>query len=94
MSQRQLQSYLDQQNLWRTHENKAPLEIHTLTVVQAQTLMESLECNLSPENLSCDGELSRAQVNARFRLYTGAIQGLNTIFPQVTLRCDEWNILA
>ena len=28
---------------------------------------QSLACQLSPENLTCDGELSNAQANQRFR---------------------------
>jgi len=28
---------------------------------------QSLACQLSPENLSCDGELSNAQTNQRYR---------------------------
>ena len=29
-----------------------------------------VECQLSPENLTCDGELSRTAVNRRFRQLT------------------------
>jgi hypothetical protein len=29
--------------------------------------LSGVECDLSPENLTCDGELSRAQVNKRYR---------------------------
>jgi hypothetical protein len=36
-------------------------------------------CELSPENLTCDGELSRAQVNARYRALMDAIKYLNKV---------------
>lgn len=29
--------------------------------------IDRIDCNLSPENLSCDGELSRTEVNRRYR---------------------------
>lgn len=92
MSQKHLQTYLDQQNFWRVHQGKAPLDIATLTVVQAQNVMDSLECSLSPENLSCDGELSRAQVNARYRQFTGAMKAIGVMFPQVRPQYDEWEL--
>ena len=40
-----------------------------LTAVSNETLREALNIftELSPENLTCDGELSRAEVDRRFR---------------------------
>jgi hypothetical protein len=92
MSTKHLQDYLDQQNFWRAHQKKALYDIATLTAVQAQTIMDSLECSLSPENLSCDGELSRAQVNARYRQFTGAMKAIGVMFPQVRPQYDEWEL--
>lgn len=93
MSSKSLIKYLDQQNFWRVNvQKKAPYDIATLTCQQAQDLMASLECSLSPENLSCDGELSRTEVNARFRMYTGAMRALGTMFPQVRPQYDEYDL--
>lgn len=36
------------------------------------SLLEQIECDLSPENLTCDGELSRSAVNAKYRRLMGA----------------------
>ena len=52
--------------------NDELLSLETLTEDQAQRLWRQLESNLSPENLTCDGELSHSQVARRFKLYTAA----------------------
>jgi len=36
----------------------------------------SLACRLSPENLSCDGELSRSEVNRRWKALTAQWKAL------------------
>ena len=40
---------------------------------------QSLACQLSPENLSCDGELSNAQTNQRYRQALLALAGVASI---------------
>ena len=93
MSRKHLQSYLDKKNFWRVQiDKKAPYTIDTLTRVEAESLMSSLECDLSPENVSCDGELSRSEVQARMREYLGAMKALGTLFPQVRPQYDEWDL--
>jgi hypothetical protein len=37
---------------------------------------QSIDSELSPENLTCDGELPRSQVNARYRQLTAAAREL------------------
>jgi hypothetical protein len=44
-------------NIWLTPERKKELMAELL----------NLECQLSPENLTCDGELPRSQVQRRFQ---------------------------
>jgi hypothetical protein len=38
---------------------------------ELMSALDTLSCELSPENLSCDGELSRSQVNAKLRKIRG-----------------------
>jgi len=38
---------------------------------------------LSPENLTCDGELPRSQVQARYRQLTAAARELKQLDPSV-----------
>jgi hypothetical protein len=42
-----------------------------------------IDAKLSPENLSCDGELPRSQVQARYRALTGAAQDLIKLDPSM-----------
>jgi hypothetical protein len=42
-----------------------------------------IDCKLSPENLSCDGELSRTEVNRRYRALTAAAKDLLELDPTV-----------
>jgi hypothetical protein len=52
-----LQAYIDQKNKWnRLFKGK---EYEFETAKGRQGIANSLDADLSPENLSCDGELSR-----------------------------------
>lgn len=42
----------------------------------AKKIMEHLECDLSPENLTCDGELSRTEVNRKWKFLKSVEQEL------------------
>lgn len=46
--------------------------------------VSTIEYDLSPENLTCDGELSRAQVQARYRSLTTVAQQLQQLDPSVS----------
>ena len=49
-----------------------------------QRIAEILDSSLSPENLTCDGELSRSQVQARYRELMAVARELKTFDPKVT----------
>lgn len=42
-----------------------------------------IDSELGPENLICDGELSRTEVNRRYRKLTAAAQELRRLDPTV-----------
>jgi hypothetical protein len=88
---RYLKQYLDERvNFWRVNIDKKPaLTVSTMTLEDANRLAESLVADMSPENISCDGELSRSQVQARYRLYTNAAQELIRQFPDLTI--PKWD---
>ena len=48
-----------------------------------QKIADSIDAELSPENLTCDGELSRSQVQARYNFLVRAAQELASIDPNV-----------
>jgi hypothetical protein len=92
---RDLIKYLQHRNFTRVHHRGlAPLAIDTLTAVQAQELCESLCSAASPENVTCDGEASAAQVRASMRLYRGAAADLQVMFPQVRPQWDDADLFA
>jgi hypothetical protein len=76
-----LQAYIDQQNKWAKLWNEKPLSLDS--AADRKRIAEKIDCALSPENLSCDGELPRAEVNRRYRELTGAAKDLVKLDPTV-----------
>lgn len=55
-----------------------------LTVAEdRQRIAEIVDSALSPENLTCDGELSQAQVRSRYRELTQVAKELSQLDPSV-----------
>ena len=76
-----LQAYIDQKNKWNKLFKGKQYEIQTAQ--GRQEVADSLDCDLSPENLSCDGELPRSQIHAKYRALTAAAQDLQWLDPTV-----------
>lgn len=76
MSKQALKKIIDQQNFWRKFREQDELNIDTLTVEQANDLYEGIDIGLSPENLRCDGEITRTQAMAKYRNYMQAVKEL------------------
>lgn len=78
-----LQAYIDQQNKWNSlfSGNKVVYEINTAK--GREFVARNIDSALSPENLSCDGELPRAEVNRRYRALTAAARDLVKLDPSV-----------
>lgn len=77
-----LQAYIDQKNRWNALFNGTQYEINTAS--GRQRVANSLDADLSPENLTCDGELPRSQVQARYRQLTAAARDLQKLDPSIT----------
>ena len=76
-----LQAYIDQKNRWNAIFNGAQYEIKTSQ--GRQRVADSLDSDLSPENLTCDGELPRSVVNARYASLTKICKELKYLDPSV-----------
>lgn len=64
-----LQRYLDEKiNFWNKFTGK-PLVTLPLSEAEVNDVIDSLACNLSPENLHCDGEITRAQAQTKYNFY-------------------------
>ena len=76
-----LQKYIDQKNRWNILIKSPQFEIKTAQ--GRQSVANSLDCDLSPETLSCDGELSRSQVQVKYRALTQVAKELQKLDPTV-----------
>jgi hypothetical protein len=84
-----LQTYVDEKNQWRAVFGKAPLTL--ASAADRQRIAETIDCDLSPENLTCDGELRGPQLQARHRLLTTAGRQLIELDPSLQTLIYELN---
>ena len=77
-----LEQYVENKNRWRLIFNQKSLSL--LNAQDRQTIANSIDSELSPENLTCDGELRGAQVQQKFRYLTRCAEELLSIDPSVT----------
>ena len=77
-----IEQYVENKNRWRLIFTQKPLSL--LNAQDRQTLANSIDSELSPENLTCDGELRGAQVQQKFRYLTRCAEELLSIDPSVT----------
>jgi hypothetical protein len=78
-----LQAYVDQKNKWNALFKGEQFELKTAK--GRQRVADSLDADLSPENLTCDGELPRSQVQARYKALTTAANQLKQLDPTVKM---------
>lgn len=71
---RSLRAYVDQKNAWNAIFKGRQLDIDN--AADRQRIASMIDSDLSPENLSCDGELSRSAVNAKYRQLQAAAKEL------------------
>jgi len=61
-----------------------------MTDKQKQQFID-MACELSPENLCCDGELSRAQTNARYRKIMKRWHALEATVGRSVSESEAWD---
>ena len=76
-----LQAFIDQKNHWNSFFKGPQYEIKT--AAGRQRVADMIDAALSPENLTCDGELSNAEVNRRFKELDTAAKQLRKLDPTV-----------
>ena len=76
-----LQTFIDQKNRWNAIFNGEQYEIKTAQ--GRQRIADMIDAALSPENLTCDGELSRTEVNRRWKELDSAAKQLRKLDPAV-----------
>ena len=83
MNTQTLEQYVRTKNAWRKLVNKAPLSLDN--AADRQKIADDLDSSLSPENLTCDGELPRSQVQKKYRILTKCAAELKALDPSVTM---------
>jgi hypothetical protein len=84
-----LTAYIDQKNRWNAMFKGQQYEVQTAE--GRKNVAQAIDCELSPENLSCDGELPRSQVQARYRALTGAAKELIKLDPSAAQYMYEFS---
>jgi hypothetical protein len=77
-----LQKFVDQKNHWNSFFKGTQYSLNTKA--DRQALADMIDSALSPENLTCDGELPRSEVNRRYKELMTAAKQLKKLDPAVT----------
>jgi hypothetical protein len=77
-----LENFVAQKNHWNSFFNGTQYSLNTAK--DRQALADMIDNALSPENLTCDGELSRTEVNRRYKELMTAARQLKKLDPLVT----------
>ena len=78
-----LQNFIDQKNHWNSFFKGEQYEIQTAK--GRQRVADMIDSALSPENLTCDGELSHTEVQARYKQLITAAKQLVELDPTTAL---------
>ena len=80
---KELKEYVARKNKWNAifMGDQYTLE----SAADRQAIAEALDADLSPENLTCDGELPRAQVIARKKFLDAAMAQLLELDPDCSV---------
>jgi hypothetical protein len=78
-----LNALIKLENDWSSMFNPKFVAYEVKTSAGRERVAKMIDAKLSPENLSCDGELPRAEVNRRYRALTSAAQDLLKLDPSM-----------
>ena len=80
-----LNALITQENKWASLFNGKFVAYEVTTAQGRERVAKMIDCKLSPENLTCDGEMPRSQVQARYRILTAAAKELVKLDPSVKI---------
>jgi hypothetical protein len=80
---KELKAYVAQKNKWNAIFGGTPLDLNSAK--DRVEIASSIDADLSPENLSCDGELAASQVRARYRTLSKCAEQLLKLDPTVKI---------
>jgi len=77
-----LQDYVAEKNRWnKIFGMTQPYDLNEAS--DRKQIAQMIDSELSPENLTCDGELSRSQVQARYNRLTSVADQLQKLDPSI-----------
>lgn len=79
MKTNNLESVLKDINWGRKWKGSPMLSVASLSQVEANIVSEHIYISLEPENLHCDGEISRSQAMTKYRMLNGALKELSKL---------------
>ena len=80
----ELKNLLEHKNSWQRAFGKKPYTV--LTQAGRKDILDMIECDLSPENLTCDGEAPRSEVKRRYNELTNAKNQLLKLAGPLTVQ--------
>ena len=83
MIDKELKAYVDQRNSWNSVFNRNHKKLCLTSAEDRQKIANIIDSELSPENLTCDGELPRATVAARYKQLNKVAKQLLALDPTV-----------
>ena len=89
MSKQALQAIINNNNFMASLRKLPEMDMGALTQDNANELFEQIDCGLSPENLHCDGEITRAQAQSKYNQYMQAVKELKKRGFTVPKDCYE-----
>jgi hypothetical protein len=84
-----LTTYVDRKNAWSKIFKGKQLSLQNSE--DRKSIARSIDSDLSPENLTCDGELSRSQVQTRYKALTAAAKELARLDPVAAKEMYEFS---
>lgn len=78
-----LEQYVEQKNRWRKMFGDAELSL--LNAKDRKDIADCIDCDLSPENLTCDGEADPRWVRQQHAFLIRCAQELKSIDPSVRI---------
>jgi hypothetical protein len=80
---KELNEFVARENKWSSIFGSKPLSLQN--AADRKKIAQNIDCALSPENLHCDGEISAAEANRKFRFLTKAAEQLMQLDPSVEI---------
>ena len=80
---KELNEFVARENKWSAIFGNKPLSLQS--AADRKKIASSIDCALSPENLHCDGEISAAEANRKFRFLSKAGKQLLELDPALEI---------